>query len=164
MSLLALLLAAQAAVAGEPPARVTQLALLDAFRELCLTSEMPAGGSAAQAAAAGFHPIATISNPGWEEIGAWQRDGVRLFNLSTHPDPSSPPIGGVSANIGSLGEDDDLLDPIAQLAGNGFVEGNPGRPFSSWLISGRKGFVRVAIDRSHPSDVRIVASVEAWPG
>jgi hypothetical protein len=164
MSLLALLLSAQTPAAAEPPARVTQPVLLDAFRDFCLRGEMSAGGSAAHAAAAGFHSVALISHPGWEETGAWQSGGIRLFNLSTHPDPSPRPICGVSANIGPLREDDDLLRPLSALAGDGFVEGNPGPVRSAWLVAGRNGFVRAAIDRSDPLDVRVVISIQAWQG
>jgi len=158
MTLAALLiLAAQAASPAGASERVSQPALLEAFHAFCLAGDAPSGTPAGPALAAGFHPVPVAPpSPGWIETGAWQRGGLRLFNLSANGDLPSSSLCGVSANIGPLGEDNDLLGPVARLTDAAFVGGNPGRPYSGWNIASRRGLVRASIDRSDEANVGVV--------
>jgi hypothetical protein len=158
-----LLIATHAETGSETLQRVPQPTLIETFRTFCLADSASDGRLAAPAAAAGFHPVpVNTSNPGWNEIEAWQRGGVRLFALSANADPPTRPICGVSANIGPLGEDNDLLDPLARLTQAGFVGGNPGSPHASWNMANRRGLVRISIDRTRQPEVSVVLSVQPW--
>ncbi|HEY5721589.1 MAG TPA: hypothetical protein VIT45_04635 [Allosphingosinicella sp.] len=160
MILALLLLAAPPAVGEEAPKQTPQPALLEAFRAFCLAGYDPAALEPA-AVAAGFHSVSV--RPTWNETGAWERDGLRVFSRSVGNGPQSPALCGVSANIARLGQDDALLDPVAGMAEFAFIEGNPGAPHSDWIIAGRKRFVRVSIDRSDPANVDVILTAQLWP-
>ncbi len=162
--ILGFLLAALPASATGTAEHGSQPALVEAFRMFCMAGEASGGALESAAIAAGFKPVPVSPKPGWNENAAWQRSGVRVFNLTPGTDSTAPALCGVSGKIGRLGEDDALLDPVAAMADSAFIEGNGGRPHSGWLIAGKKKFVRVSIDRTDQADVGVVLLAQPWPG
>jgi len=151
--MLALLLAARLASAGESPDRA---ALLQAFRAFCFTPAAKAGALGAPAVAAGFKPTPLITNNlGWDETAAWQRRGLRLFRMTAPADRQSRPMCGVTANINSLGADDALVASVIALTGSAFGEGHGERGVSGWMLAQRRGSVRIDIDRTSAPDARV---------
>src|SRR4051812_49025209 len=84
---------------------------LEAFGSLCL-AETASGVLSERAIAAGYLPIPLMAEiPGWRETAAWQKNDLRLLNLSSgtasNPDQQ---LCGITAAIGKLDDDNMLLD------------------------------------------------------
>ena len=153
MSLLALLLAAQAAPASAAP--VPPLTLLAAFRTYCHERR---GDRQAAALAAGFGPVAIApAGDTGGETAAWEKGGIRLFEMSGRADRYllAPAICGVSANIGAAG-DDDALEALFVAEPDYIwmqVTGHDRRTYWN-LVLRSAGLVRASFDRTQPTAVR----------
>lgn len=162
MTLLALLLVAQAIPAAAREQRVGQAAVLEAFRAFCLTPAVEAGALADPAAAAGFRPTAVMPTGfEWVELAAWERGGIRLFRMTDPREESPRAMCGVSASVARPDTDHGLVDAVAAIAHTNFGEGHSGRGISNTTLGRRGGAVRIDIDRSSAPDVRV--RLVAWP-
>jgi hypothetical protein len=154
MSLLALLLAIQTHSPGAVQEPTQPMALLQAFRAFCLDS-----GSDRQAAAlaAGFRSVPPTGSE-VRETAAWEKDGIRLFEMSGQPDRYllAPAFCGVSANVGSAGNEDALEASFTALPDYVFMEvtSHDGRTYWNLFLR-HAGHVRVAFDRTQPANVRM---------
>ena len=162
MTLLMLLLAAQAPPVAAREQRIEQTALLQTFRSFCLTPAAKAGALAAPAAAAGFKPTpAARTHIVWDEVAAWQRGGIRLFRMTDPRELRPRPMCGVSAHVGLPDTDQGLIGSVYALADIVFGEGHLRRGLSNWTLAQRRGAISIDIDRTNISNVRV--TLIAWP-
>lgn len=162
MSLLALLLAAQAPVVGTPA--VPPLTLLQAFRTYCHERR---GDRRSAALAAGFTPVPVApAGDAGAETAAWVKDGMRLFEMSGQADRylQAPAACGVSANVGVAADDNAFEAPFIAQPDYIWMQVTRHDRRTYWnLILSTAGLVRGSFDRTEPTAVRMTLAGTGEP-
>jgi hypothetical protein len=134
---------------------VPPLTLLQAFRTYC--HERRADRHAA-VLAAGFTPVpAAPPGDAGSETAAWEKDGIRLFEMSGQADRYLllPAACGVSANVGMVEDSNAFEAPFIADPDYLWLEVTHHNKQIYWNLILRSGFVRASFDRTDPAAVRM---------